>query len=312
VQGSTKKKAMKKTIVVYNSLSGSINEKLINRINRRLLLKGFDTRLFSTSKVNEAYFLIRDQIENKRENVDFVTVIGGDGIINDAVNALAGKPIPLAVIPSGTGNSFAKDKKIPLHYWKAVNIINEKNIKTVDLGLINDEKYFLMMCSSGFDVRAISNISPRLKRRFKLLAYLYHGFRSFFYFKPAKLKVSLKGSKESISGYFCIISNIASYGIPQAKIAPHASIADGKLDVCVFTSDNKQSLIKNILAIFIGQHINFKNVIYFQTSEEVLIEQDDKYKKTLQKVQIDGDLFKEMPVRVRVSPKALNIFLPGR
>ncbi len=303
---------MKKTIVVYNSLSGSISQKLINRINKRLLVSGFETKLFSTSKINEAYDVIQQQIQKDGDAIDFVTVVGGDGIINDAVNALAGKGIPLAVIPCGTGNSFAKDKKIPLYYWMAINIINEKNIKTVDLGLINDEKYFLMMCSSGFDVKAMSNISPRLKRRFKVFAYLYHGFRAFFYVKPTRLRVRFRDGKKSICGYFCIISNIASYGIPLAKIAPHASIADGKLDVCIFTSDNRFSLIKNILAIFIGQHINFKNVIYFQTSGEVVIEEEDMSKNYLQKVQIDGDIFKEMPVRVKVCPDALKIFLPGR
>jgi diacylglycerol kinase family enzyme len=67
VQGSTKKKDMKKTIVVYNLLSGGISQKLINRIDKKLLLKGFETRLFSTSKVNEAYDVIKDQIENKRQ-----------------------------------------------------------------------------------------------------------------------------------------------------------------------------------------------------------------------------------------------------
>jgi diacylglycerol kinase (ATP) len=312
VQGSTKKKDMKKTIVVYNLLSGGISQKLINRIDKKLIHKGFKTILFSTSRIHEAYDVIKHQIENNHGNIDFVTVVGGDGLINDAVNALAGKDIPLAVIPCGTGNSFAKDKKIPLYYWMAINIIDQKNIKTVDLGLINDEKYFLMMCSSGFDVKAISNISPRLKKRFKMLAYLYHGFRAFFYVKPTKLCVWYRDHQKSICGYFCIISNIASYGIPIAKIAPHASIADGKLDVCIFTSENRLSLIKNMLAIFIGQHINFKNVIYFQTSEELVIEEEDMQKKFLQKVQIDGDLFKEMPVKVKVCPKALKIFLPGR
>jgi diacylglycerol kinase family enzyme len=44
--------------------------------------------------------------------------------------------------------------------------------------------------------------------------------------------------------------------------------------------------------------------------KKVIIEEDRK--KVSQKVQIDGDLFKEMPARVRVCPKALKIFLPGK
>ena len=42
-----------------------------------------------------------------------VVVAGGDGIINEAVNALALTRIPLGIIPCGTGNAFAKEKKIP-------------------------------------------------------------------------------------------------------------------------------------------------------------------------------------------------------
>ena len=45
---------------------------------------------------------------------DALIVVGGDGMVGLAANALAGSEIPLGIIPSGSGNDMARGLGIPL------------------------------------------------------------------------------------------------------------------------------------------------------------------------------------------------------
>lgn len=307
---------MQKTLLLYNILSGGINAGIINEISQLLKSRGFLIEELKTSQVGEASEKLKQYINFNNENgVEMVVAVGGDGLINEAINVLAYTQIPLGIIPRGTGNAFAKDRKIPFNIKKAVEIFKKDRLRKIDLGIINNKKYFLMMCSCGFDVKALSSLNPKLKKKFKILAYIYHGFKAFFTYKP--LEIILRISDENIlkRGYFCIVSNVRSYGFPMAKIAPEATIDDGFLDVCVFMDKGKISSIANILAIFVKMHINFKNVFYIKTSSEIIIEQDLTKGLNLNiqyhpSVQIDGDVYCNLPVKIKVARKALNIFLP--
>ncbi|MHB1347375.1 MAG: diacylglycerol/lipid kinase family protein [Candidatus Humimicrobiaceae bacterium] len=306
---------MQKTLLVYNIFSGGINPGLIKKILFLLEAKGLDVDRMETSGIGEATQKIKKYITDKNKTLKMVVVAGGDGIINEAVNALALSKIPLGIIPCGTGNAFAKDKKIPFSLKKAIDVFVSKKQKEIDLGMVNENRYFLMMCSCGFDVKAISDLNPGLKKKFKILAYVYHGVKAFFTYKPIELGIKITGENILCRGYFFIASNVRSYGYPMAQIAPEASIDDGLLDICVFMNKGKISFIANILAIFTKTHINFKNVFYVKTANEIILEQEpaDGVRKNRQNtamVQLDGDLCCTLPVRIRVEKKALNIFLP--
>jgi len=306
---------MQKTLLVYNIFSGGINSELIKKILFLLKSKGFTVDKIKTSGIGEAAEEIKKYIQSKNKSIKMVVVAGGDGIINEAINALALTGIPLGIIPCGTGNVFAKDKKIPFSPKKAIDIFKSANLKEIDLGIVNEKKYFLMMCSCGFDVKAISDLNPALKKKFKILAYIYHGIKAFFTYKPVELGIRISGENILCKGYFFIASNVRSYGTPAAQIAPEASIDDGLLDICVFINKGKIGIIASVLAIFVKAHINFKNVFYIKTDDEIIVEQgiygaNKKSRHISPMVQIDGDVYGSLPVRIKVVKKAMNIFLP--
>jgi diacylglycerol kinase family enzyme len=78
--------------------------------------------------------LILNELKDK---YDAVAAVGGDGTVNFTANILAGSDIPMAIIPAGTLNHFARDNKIPLTLNEAVGVISKNNIKALDLASVN-------------------------------------------------------------------------------------------------------------------------------------------------------------------------------
>ena len=74
--------------------------------------KGYEVRIFRSSVKND----MGNYLKNKDlSNCKAIIVAGGDGSINDVVNAMFKNNInhiPLGVIPAGTANDFAVHLKI--------------------------------------------------------------------------------------------------------------------------------------------------------------------------------------------------------
>jgi len=68
---------------------------------------------------------------------DRLVVGGGDGTLNAAAQLLAGSGLPLAVLPLGTFNHFAKDLGIPLDLEEAVAVACTGEPRPVDLAEVN-------------------------------------------------------------------------------------------------------------------------------------------------------------------------------
>ena len=79
---------------------------------------------------------------------------GGDGTVNAVAAAVVDREIPLAVLPTGTLNHFAKDLGIPLELPEAVRVACEGAVRTVDAGEVNG-RIFLNNSSIGVYPRIV-------------------------------------------------------------------------------------------------------------------------------------------------------------
>ena len=121
--------------VLTNPASGHGNaphaaEKAVARLQQR----GIDVVAIVGSDADHARRLLHAAID---KGTDALVVVGGDGVITDALQALAGTEIPLGIVPAGTGNDHAREFGLPTKDpAAAADIVADGWTETIDLGRI--------------------------------------------------------------------------------------------------------------------------------------------------------------------------------
>jgi diacylglycerol kinase (ATP) len=244
-------------------------------------------------------------------NLSAALIFGGDGTVHRHLPQLHHQKIPMLVVPSGSGNDFAKslgigNQAIALSAWKQF-CAGGNNVKEIDLGMIRaGSEQILFCCVAGVGMDAEANaranrIPPRIKRAG---GYLFAALQSLVAFKPVEMVITV-GQKE-IRGpaFFIAAGNAHRYG-GGMKVTPHARLDDGLLDVCLVRKMNKIKLLCWLPIIFFGGHLWLAQVEYFQT-EQVRIETArglDLY--------ADGEYACRTPAEITVIPRALRVIVPN-
>ncbi len=84
------------------------------------------------------------------EGADTILVAGGDGMVNSIGSALVGTHVALGVIPTGSGNGFARHFEIPLQPRAAAEALLHGRRTHVDVGVANGRPFFVT-CSMAWD-----------------------------------------------------------------------------------------------------------------------------------------------------------------
>ena len=122
--------------VLLNTSSGSANKSPVrDEIEKLFAEAGINARVHELTHPRDIPARARAAL---KEHPEAIVAGGGDGTINGVASVLAGTPTPLAVLPLGTLNHFAKDVGIPLDLPGAVRTIADRHTKCVDVGRVND------------------------------------------------------------------------------------------------------------------------------------------------------------------------------
>ena len=121
-------------------------------------------------------FNMEDAFENLDESCKYVLIAGGDGTVDLAVNIMKKKGIelPIAILPAGTANDFAKYIGMPEDMEAACEQILNSEAKKLDIGKINN-KYFLNVASTGLFTDVSQRTDDNLKNTIGKFAYYVEG-----------------------------------------------------------------------------------------------------------------------------------------
>ena len=297
---------MKKFKLIYNPFSGSgFFKDNLDDFVYNMQKFGYEVSMFRTCHVGD----IERHIANMGGDWDAVGAAGGDGTINLVINSMMKhglSDIPLALIPSGTANDFCTFLGIPQDIEGCCAVIGEGKTEYTDLGLINNDKYFINVCAGGL----FSNVSLEIDKTFKDLfgkvAYYIKGMEQLSTFKPIPMRItSSRGVYENNINLFLVLNSSGTGGIEG--ISPHASINDGLLDFVAFANIPWQELTKLVFDYLKGEHLSSDGIIFFKDNNIKVenLSPDKRFTTT----DIDGERGPEMPVEIKTVPKALKIFV---
>ena len=229
-------------------------------------------------------------------------VMSGDGLIGQIGGALAGSPTPMGILPGGRGNDLARVLGIPKEIAGAMDVIAAGEVRAIDVGMVN-ERRFLGIASCGFDSDAnrIANETTRIKGN---LVYLYAALKALWQWKPARFTLVADGERHEFSGYSVAAANSRAYG-GGMFIAPDAELDDGMLDVVWGGYVSKLRFLVNLPKVFKGTHVH-DDAVHVLRAAEVEIRAERPFA-----VYADGDHVADLPVTVRLLPRALHVIAPA-
>ena len=265
-------------------------------------------------------------LPGESSEADAIVIFGGDGTVHRHLPQLAKLRLPVLVVPSGSGNDFARALKLrsirdSSAAWRKFSSAGH-NVRAIDLGLItpladkNDagdappppEHLFCCVGGIGLDaeVSRRANLLPRWLRAHG--GYVLSLLPALLKFTPLKASISLFRDGAFIPAPFkrimvAAFANAPTYG-GGMKIAPQAKLDDGRLDICIVCDINKFVLFCLFPTIYYGRHLRIPRVEYCQT-ERLRIETENPTD-----VYADGEYVCRTPVEVSVARKALRVIVP--
>ncbi len=216
--------------LIVNPISGTrskhYKQRLADAIEARLSQSGFDVDTAFTTARGDATRLARQAVD---AGFDGVIACGGDGTVNETARAMIGAPIPMGIIPSGSGNGLARHITIPIDPMAALDVIVARNIVDCDYASVNGKDFFCTF-GVGFDA-AVSDRFAAAPARGKM-TYIKSALYEFRHYSPQTYQLELDGTQIERQAWLIACCNASQYG-NNAYIAPHASITDGLLDVII-------------------------------------------------------------------------------
>lgn len=235
---------------------------------------------------------VRDQ------DLEGLIVIGGDGTINMAVQSLAKSNLPLAVIPAGTGNDFARTLGLNIEDpISNLELCFSTPASMIDLGVARD-RYFVQILSTGFDslVNERANALPLVKGRMK---YNISILLELLKFKPKNYRFRVDGVSFESKAMLIAVANGTSYG-GGMLISPKSDPQDGILDVMIVGPVSKLEFIKVFPKVYRGRHINHP-AVKFLSGKSIEIESEAI-------AYADGERIGPLPVKVEILEASLKVW----
>jgi YegS/Rv2252/BmrU family lipid kinase len=237
------------------------------------------------------------------DGAELLFIWGGDGMVQRSIDAMAGSPTPLAILPAGTANLLATNLGIPQDIGRAVGIGLRGERRSLDVGRFNGER-FAVMAGSGFDAAMIEQADGKLKDRLGRVAYVWTGSQN-LRAKPFKAKIAVDGVPWYAGDASCILFGNVGQLFGGVEVFQDARPDDGRLEVGVVKAEGIADWMRTITRTAVG-HPERSPLVQTTTAEKIKVKLN---RKVLYEVD-GGDREKVRAFTVKVQPAAITICVP--
>ncbi len=270
--------------------------KVRDTVRDRLAASGAKVKDLQGRDGDEALDLARAAVA---DGVEALVVVGGDGMVHLAVNAVAGSPTTLGIIPAGTGNDVARYLDLPRKdALVAADTVLAGRTRTLDLAC-SGPKFYITVLSAGFDAivneRANKMTWPKGQMRYNLAT-----VAELRTFEPLKYTLDLDGATRRLEAMLVAVGNGPSYG-GGLRITEGASLDDGLLDVVIIKPMSRLELVKTYPKLFKGTHTTHPQYERHRVRRVTIASPGVT-------AYADGERFGALPLTVECVPGALTVY----
>jgi diacylglycerol kinase (ATP) len=272
----------------------------------RLQHRGVEVVEIIGDDAEDARYLAGAAVE---KGTDALMVTGGDGVVSNALQILAGTDVPLGIIPAGTGNDHAREFGIPTKDPEAAaDIVVDGWTETIDLGRIRDSdgvnKWFGTVAAAGFD-SLVTDRANRMSWPHGRLRYYIAMLAELSQLRMLPFRLVLDGAQEIDADItLAAFGNTRSYG-GGLLICPNADHTDGLLDITMAHSASRTKLVRLFPTVMKGTHVDLDEVSTAR-AKSIHVECPGI------NVYADGDFACLLPAEISAVPAALQILRPAR
>jgi len=290
----------KKALFIINPKAGpqrgvDVSALIDNQLKDSLL----SYRIQFTERAGHAIDLATQAIE---EGYNVVAAVGGDGTVNETAQALINSETALGIVPFGSGNGLARDLDIPLDAAKAVDLIQQLQVTTIDSATANGRPFF---CTAGvgFDAYISKQFAKQPERGFK--TYLKNTLLEFARYQSGVYTVRAEGFNMEYKAFSITFANARQFG-NNAFISPLADIKDGQLDLCIVKDYPKH------LGINLGLRLFNKSIHKSSYVEIMKITQATVTCPVGSFYHLDGEAFdlEKDTLAIKIKPASLKVVTP--
>ena len=295
-------KAYRHIKIIVNPISGSgrgLGEGMA--LGRFLQQQGVRIDTYITEQAGDA------EQEARRTSIPII-VVGGDGTINEVINGLEGRRVPLMVFPIGTANLLSREFNLPRNRADFYSLIQSGAIHYLDVGQVYKptNRRFLSVAGIGFDGEVTRLMQQTRMKSIHLYSYLLPLWQTLRHYSLPSFSLAIDDQTIADKATSVVIGNIKNYG-GYFSITHRAEADDGWLDICVFPGKSRKDYLRYLVGVILGRPTIFSDVTYYR-GKKVEIQSSHPVP-----IELDGDFRGYTPFACEVVPKSVFLLLssPG-
>jgi diacylglycerol kinase family enzyme len=237
----------------------------------------------------------------------FIVAAGGDGTINAVAQQAIDAGVPLAVLPGGTLNHFARDLKLPDALDAAAAIIAAGHMREVDVGEVNG-RLFLNNSSLGLYASMVQQ-RERLQSRHgfgKWRALVHAGWSVLRHPRTFSTVLEADGRTLRRRTPFVFVGN-NDYTVQGPHAGARSTLDDGLLSIYVLRACGPWGLVMLAVRALFGRLVKGRDLDAIRATE-IVVESHHAQARVAR----DGEVeMTDTPVRFRLRPRALRVIAPA-
>jgi diacylglycerol kinase (ATP) len=284
-----------KPLFIVNARSGANRKLDVVRVIRETC--EVEHRIFSCGRKEDVDVAIAIA---HRDGHEVIVAVGGDGTVHEVAKRLIGSDLALAIVPTGSGNGFARHHRVPMNHRDAIRALPDCTRITIDTAEVNGTPFIGVMGIAADIAHHFETLPAR-----GLRSYVRAALASFFRYQCGEYDIEIGGASTQYRAFLVEVANTAHWG-NGFRIAPQASTRDGLLDVVIADPIRLRD------AFQFGSRLRFGTVhrsprVRTIRAAEVVIRRSCEGAAHL-----DGEpVTLGAELRVRVRPRSLTLLVPA-